>query len=45
MSGITGSASLRDAFVARNPRRRWCSGRRCANRVRVSRYYQRSKAR
>jgi predicted RNA-binding Zn ribbon-like protein len=31
-------------FVATNARRRWCSAARCGNRVRVSRYYQRSKA-
>lgn len=26
-------------FVARNPRRRWCSSTRCGNRARVSRHY------
>ncbi len=31
-------------FVGTNARRRWCSATRCGNRVRVSRYYQRSKA-
>ncbi|WDZ77629.1 ABATE domain-containing protein [Ensifer adhaerens] len=31
-------------FVGNNARRRWCSTTRCGNRVRVSRYYQRSKA-
>lgn len=31
-------------FVGNNPRRRWCSATRCGNRVRVSRYYQRSKS-
>ncbi len=30
-------------FVGNNARRRWCSAARCGNRVRVSRYYQRSK--
>ncbi|ANK71838.1 MULTISPECIES: CGNR zinc finger domain-containing protein [Ensifer] len=30
-------------FVGSNARRRWCSAARCGNRVRVSRYYQRSK--
>ncbi|MDW5314529.1 CGNR zinc finger domain-containing protein [Rhizobium sp. PL01] len=30
-------------FVGTNTRRRWCSAARCGNRVRVSRYYQRSK--
>lgn len=28
-------------FVARNPRRRWCSGRTCGNRARVAAHYQR----
>jgi predicted RNA-binding Zn ribbon-like protein len=31
-------------FVGTNARRRWCSTARCGNRVRVSRYYHRSKA-
>ncbi|WP_077961857.1 CGNR zinc finger domain-containing protein [Ensifer adhaerens] len=31
-------------FVGNNARRRWCSAARCGNRVRVSRYYQRSKS-
>ncbi len=31
-------------FVGSNARRRWCSAVRCGNRVRVSRYYHRSKA-
>jgi predicted RNA-binding Zn ribbon-like protein len=31
-------------FVGNNARRRWCSATRCGNRVRVSRYYQRSKS-
>ncbi|MEI2297569.1 CGNR zinc finger domain-containing protein [Ensifer sp. MJa1] len=31
-------------FVGTNPRRRWCAATRCGNRVRVSRYYQRSKS-
>ncbi|MFB9569856.1 CGNR zinc finger domain-containing protein [Saccharopolyspora hordei] len=31
-------------FVARNPRRRWCSAAICGNRVRVARYYRRHKA-
>lgn len=31
-------------FVGSNARRRWCSAARCGNRVRVSRYYHRSKA-
>ncbi|WP_428428028.1 CGNR zinc finger domain-containing protein [Pararhizobium sp.] len=31
-------------FVGTNARRRWCSAARCGNRVRVSRYYQRSKS-
>lgn len=30
-------------FVGNNARRRWCSAARCGNRVRVSRYYHRSK--
>ncbi|HEX7325952.1 MAG TPA: ABATE domain-containing protein [Rhodanobacteraceae bacterium] len=28
-------------FVARNPRRRWCSGKTCGNRARVAAHYQR----
>ncbi|MET9909355.1 ABATE domain-containing protein [Streptomyces sp. NPDC006476] len=31
-------------FLAAHPRRRWCSATRCGNRVRVSRHYQRTKA-
>lgn len=31
-------------FVGNNARRRWCSAARCGNRVRVSRYYKRSKS-
>ncbi|MGE6782176.1 CGNR zinc finger domain-containing protein [Ensifer adhaerens] len=31
-------------FVGNNARRRWCSAARCGNRIRVSRYYQRSKS-
>lgn len=30
-------------FVARNPRRRWCSSATCGNRARVSRHYARSR--
>ncbi len=29
-------------FVARNPRRRWCSSRTCGNRARVARHYART---
>lgn len=28
-------------FIARNPRRRWCSGALCGNRARVARHYRR----
>ncbi|TCL76212.1 ABATE domain-containing protein [Rhizobium sp. BK251] len=31
-------------FVQTNARRRWCSAARCGNRMRVARYYRRSKA-
>jgi predicted RNA-binding Zn ribbon-like protein len=30
-------------FVARNPRRRWCSTARCGNRARVARHYRRER--
>ncbi|TAM39549.1 MAG: hypothetical protein EPN58_13325 [Rhodanobacter sp.] len=30
-------------FVARNPRRRWCSAAVCGNRARVARHYQRQR--
>ncbi|TAN06690.1 MAG: hypothetical protein EPN38_07465 [Rhodanobacteraceae bacterium] len=31
-------------FLARNPRRRWCSGATCGNRARVSRHYRKTTA-